>query len=893
MKSKDSDGKVEEKENVCLLCGGTLNGLGECIVCGNKNNASSSKPGIKDLAASAELRKGPGAVSVKEFGSDGSDDAARDSIIMDFAEINGVGQAKAELLYSNGYRTLEDLANADPNLLSKIDGVSVKLGETIKIGASDIMKKKGKPEGESEEKSEVEPEGKPKGKSEGPLPDWLKGSDDSLAVWLGGKGKAGEKKPEAKKAGEIKSAEEKPGAEPRAKGKGKKRGHDDALRKWLAGEEDTLKMWLSEVEEDALPDKDKKMLGRDKELSRQITEKDDEIDKLKIELEEMKRVMSGDLKDLKKEDFDPAAFLSESAEMKAKLQSEMNKRSRLEENIKQVKKGSIAMVKYMKAQQLKKEGSALRRLDGEERAVKIKLEAEMKAKDELLAQFKTKLEEKLDKAPPAEKTLKEFEIKLAERESSIKAKEEELKGMEESLQNGEAIGSAGANEELRSKFQAELSERENAFLKKENELKKKIIGLEKDIKKRDIEHKQKEESDALRGKSAPEIGEELERKVKELQVKEKSILLREEEIQRLKDELKFKEDELTKIKEPLAYKEDEMLRREEDLLYREKKIRLEVKRLQEAKAKVGSMDEVELKERLETLKLEIQRKEEEVRAKEKYLKSKMEELRLREQGLIEEEIEQRDEERHLEITQEKVKTGTARLDDLLLGGYPFGSNVAIYGPPFVGKEVVVNAFMAEAVKKGVPVIWVITDKMPSDIREEMQFMLPSYEEYERLGLVKYIDSYSRSMGMEEVTEDKHTIYIDDPTDHDAILKAVDTVAKELKKKHEYYRVAFRSVSTLIAYLDHTATYKFLQPFSGRRKRDKAVSLFTIEKGMHSDQEIQMIGSLMDGMIEFKLDQLRTLFSIKGICDVQSRGWVRYTHSKQLISVGSFSLEAIR
>jgi hypothetical protein len=47
------------------------------------------------------------------------------------------------------------------------------------------------------------------------------------------------------------------------------------------------------------------------------------------------------------------------------------------------------------------------------------------------------------------------------------------------------------------------------------------------------------------------------------------------------------------------------------------------------------------------------------------------------------------------------------------------------------------------------------------------------------------------------------------------------------------------------------------------------------------------------MIEFKIEQLNTLFSVKGVCDVQSRAWIRYTHSKQGISVGSFSLEAIR
>jgi KaiC/GvpD/RAD55 family RecA-like ATPase len=122
---------------------------------------------------------------------------------------------------------------------------------------------------------------------------------------------------------------------------------------------------------------------------------------------------------------------------------------------------------------------------------------------------------------------------------------------------------------------------------------------------------------------------------------------------------------------------------------------------------------------------------------------------------------------------------------------------------------------------------------------------------------------------------------------------VDQTASEWKRKHEAYRVAFRSVSTLIAYLDPTTTFKFLQPFVGRRKRDKAVAIYVIEKGMHEEQEIQMLGSLMDGSIEFKVEQLKSFLSIKGICDVQSRGWIRYTYTKSSVSIGSFSLDHIK
>ena len=105
----------------------------------------------------------------------------------------------------------------------------------------------------------------------------------------------------------------------------------------------------------------------------------------------------------------------------------------------------------------------------------------------------------------------------------------------------------------------------------------------------------------------------------------------------------------------------------------------------------------------------------------------------------------------------------------------------------------------------------------------------SYYEYigcERRGLVRYIDAFSRSMGDE--SKDEFTVYIDEPTDHEKISEAVETITKTFRESHEYYRMAFRSISTLIAYSDPNTAFRFLSPLCGKRKRDKAVSMFTVE-----------------------------------------------------------------
>jgi KaiC/GvpD/RAD55 family RecA-like ATPase len=475
---------------------------------------------------------------------------------------------------------------------------------------------------------------------------------------------------------------------------------------------------------------------------------------------------------------------------------------------------------------------------------------------------------------------------LKDREAALRDKENDLEMRER------ALGMNGAESAIIvERYRAELSEKEAEAKASEEELKKHVQQLEADLRTREIEIKLRDDELKLAKMSKPEASKEIDEKIKGFQEKEKRILELQETIGRMKDLLTEREDELKGLKEIIGYKEQELSRREEDLLFREKKATEEKRRLEEAKRSTGGLEEAELKKRLEELRGEVEKKERDLKSKEEYIRNKEAELRKREMGAIEEELKHKDEDIALETEIAKAKTGNPRLDDLLLGGVPFGSNVLVHGPPFVGKETMVDQFIAEGLKKGIPAIWVTTDKTPLDLREEMKLVLPSYEDYEALGLVKYVDSYSRSMG--DTTVDKYTTYIDEPTAHDKIMDAVEEAAKGFKEKSEYYRLAFRTLSTLIAYSDPSQTFRFLTPFCGRRKRDRAVAFYTIEKGMHGEQEIQMLGSIMDGMIDFKIDQLRTLFMVRGITDVQSRSYIRYNATRHGLSIGSFALDHIK
>ncbi|MCK4970381.1 MAG: recombinase RecA, partial [Thermoplasmata archaeon] len=180
-----------------------------------------------------------------------------------------------------------------------------------------------------------------------------------------------------------------------------------------------------------------------------------------------------------------------------------------------------------------------------------------------------------------------------------------------------------------------------------------------------------------------------------------------------------------------------------------------------------------------------------------------------------------------------------------------------------------------------------------DMRASLATHIPSVEEYERLGMIKYIDAYSMPMGVEQEEDNENIIYISEPTAYQDIISAMDKFIKKLKKEHQYFRVVVASISTFITYSDVKATYGFLQKLTGLLKRTHAVSLYPIDEGMHTHTDIQMLGHVMDGSFQFKAENLKTYISIQGVCDTQSRDWIQYQYTKKGLNIGSFTLSHIR
>jgi KaiC/GvpD/RAD55 family RecA-like ATPase len=240
----------------------------------------------------------------------------------------------------------------------------------------------------------------------------------------------------------------------------------------------------------------------------------------------------------------------------------------------------------------------------------------------------------------------------------------------------------------------------------------------------------------------------------------------------------------------------------------------------------------------------------------------------------------------------KASTGVKRLDELLDGGLPKGSATLVYGPPFIGKEVLTRLFLLAGMRQGVPGVLLSTGAGAGELRAHLAGLDPRYPSYEEAGLARYVDAYSRSVGGEEPFPAAE--YVDSPLNLNALSVAVNNVQAQVLGKGPEHRFVFDSVSTLVAFSNPQTVFRFLQVFIGKTKRAGATTLLLLEKGMHTDAEVQMFKHLMDGVLEVKAENTKYLLHVEGIGVTEDRGWVEYRFNEKLLELtGSFAVGRIR
>jgi len=480
------------------------------------------------------------------------------------------------------------------------------------------------------------------------------------------------------------------------------------------------------------------------------------------------------------------------------------------------------------------------------------LEDDLRKKAERAERLTARADQQMNELVDRESKLLAKEKEIADKESSLRA---DLQGLTSRLEEMDRVRASMSDKE---KQYQDLSEntrtRLTSISTREEEMTRKMSALEKrEAKIKELEIALKAERDKMNSKL-----KDLLEKEKDLKAEETELSLRHAELKVMEREILEKVDEVEEFREELP-EEDE----------RAKTLELREQRLMEK--------EQEVKSRLYQREKELEKKELSLKAQ---LSKDLEDM----EDAVEE-----------EYAVAKIKTGIERLDDLLLGGMPFGSNVLCVGPPFIGKEVAMLLFVAEGLKKGIPAVIVTTSHSPAEISKDMAPILPTFMEFDQLGLVRWIDASSMDAS-EGHSDSTHNwmMKAKGPGDFEGITKALETYVKDFQKqKQPYFRLIYLSLSMSITQVDEKAAFMFVQGFAGRVKTSGGISMFAVERGMHTEQQLEAIQHHMSGAIQFKTDKQKTLLSVQGIGDAQTRAWIEYRHTNKALMIGAFSLERIR
>jgi KaiC/GvpD/RAD55 family RecA-like ATPase len=488
---------------------------------------------------------------------------------------------------------------------------------------------------------------------------------------------------------------------------------------------------------------------------------------------------------------------------------------------------------------------------------------------------------------------------LSEREIALRAKEDELKKAAERAQRLIARSDKQMNELVDK--EASVLKREKDLADREAEVKNALATIDMQMEdaqraKAAVGDREKQYislSEATRSKLAEVAGKEQEmaRKMAALERREASIKDLEKRLKAEQDQMNSKLRTILEKEKDVKAAEAKVALKHAELKHMERDVLTSVRDVETARHGVSP----ETTEGFKSLEV----KEKHLREKEQEMKSRLyqreKELEKREQALqlhLKKDLDEMETEVQTEIVEEKVKTGIERLDDLLLGGMPFASNVLFIGPPFIGKEVAMLLFIAEGLKKGVPAVIITTSKPPHEIAMDMAPIMPTFLEFEQLGLVHWIDA--SGLGSDPGSARKNSVLVKGADDFEGISKALDALSKSIiGNGSSYFRLAYLSLSMSVTSAGEKRSVQFIQELSSRVRQSRAVAVFALEKGMHTEQHLGSIQAQMTGAVHFKTEKQKTLLSVEGICDTQTRNWVDYRHTNKALMIGAFSLERIR
>lgn len=204
---------------------------------------------------------------------------------------------------------------------------------------------------------------------------------------------------------------------------------------------------------------------------------------------------------------------------------------------------------------------------------------------------------------------------------------------------------------------------------------------------------------------------------------------------------------------------------------------------------------------------------------------------------------------------QQISTGAPALDKALRGGFPKGSNILLISPLGRGKSTFARKFVIDGLQKGEHSLYVAVDDDPTMVRAEFnKLMNAEVSGFEKKDLLRFVDAYTWSSGEARANE-KFRVegLLNLEVLSNLIVVASSDIGQSVQKKAGGRRV-IDSISSFFVNFDLSAVQRFLSQIGRTALSFGGVTtLFVIEEGAVSEQDLNNIKYLMDGVLEFKED----------------------------------------
>ncbi len=206
-----------------------------------------------------------------------------------------------------------------------------------------------------------------------------------------------------------------------------------------------------------------------------------------------------------------------------------------------------------------------------------------------------------------------------------------------------------------------------------------------------------------------------------------------------------------------------------------------------------------------------------------------------------------------EINIEVLPTGLPLLDKCLFGGLPRGSNILLTGPLGSGKSTFARDFISQGILKREKSLFVVLDDNPQQIRKSMNCDLP-ISEAEDHGLLRFVDAYSWSSMINQTTE---RFVVTGMLELSHLAGIIGDASQELGQSIQNKvggRRAVDSISSLLINFELSHVQRFINQLARTALSFGGVTtVFVVEEGTVSEHIMNNIKYIMDGILEFKVE----------------------------------------